>query len=62
MNPRFSALTDGQKTTAGKLVRLVAEEMGFRHERYHVAIDTPWCQFTHGSTYTDEQQSIQIAV
>jgi hypothetical protein len=62
MNERFALMTDGQKTTTGKLVREVAEGMGFHHNRYGVKIDAPGCQFTEGSIYTHEQHAIQIAV
>ena len=62
MNPRFPALTDGEKATTGKLVRVVAEELGFHHQHYDVAINTPGCQFTKGSTYSDAPRALQIAV
>ena len=61
MNGRYPHLTDGEKITTGKLVRQVAEEMGFHHDRYHVRINTPGCQFDRGSTYTGELLAAQIA-
>ncbi|MEH2517516.1 hypothetical protein V1279_003089 [Bradyrhizobium sp. AZCC 1610] len=62
MNARFPNLTDGEKTTAGKLLRQVCEEMGFRHDRYNIRTKTPGCQFTFASTYTDDAQVLPVAV
>ncbi|MBR0818112.1 hypothetical protein [Bradyrhizobium liaoningense] len=51
MNARFPTLTDGEKTTTGKLVREVAEQLGYRHDQYGIPIDVVDCNFGEGSTY-----------
>lgn len=47
----FGKLTDAELATAGKAVRIVAEELGYPHLRYHVPFSAPRAQHGSGSTY-----------
>jgi hypothetical protein len=47
----FGVLTDGELATAGKAVRIVAEELGHPHLRYSVPFNVPGAQHGSGSTY-----------
>lgn len=51
VNAEFPDMTDGEKTTMGKLQRQVLEGIGYAHDQYDVPIKVKDCQFTRGSTY-----------
>lgn len=48
----FGVLTDAELATAGKAVRIVAEELGYRHLRYNVSFSLPGAQHGSASLYT----------
>jgi hypothetical protein len=47
----FGHLTHGQMRVIGRLIRRVAESMGFRLVRDNVPFKLPGCQFSSGAIY-----------